>query len=217
MDGTAYRQATAKVLKELTAPSARRVLAAEPVPLEPLDGSPRAFSFLDEIQPILDARCIRCHDGKVHEGRKVPSLTREMVYITDRHRRDKIRPTGASVSYVFLVREDRYRPAGKKLFSVLGMGGRSEVLRPYAHGAARSRFMRMMEAGHSKVKLSREEMDKLACWIDLNVPFTGSRTRPTTPAKPGFILEDGKPLNEPDKQQAEKRSGDRRARGADAG
>lgn len=31
-------------------------------------------------------------------------------------------------------------------------------------------------AGHNGVKLSREEMDKLCCWIDLLVPYCGDYT-----------------------------------------
>ena len=31
----------------------------------------------------------------------------------------------------------------------------------------------LLEAGHGGVKLSREELDKLACWIDLFVPYCG--------------------------------------------
>ena len=34
----------------------------------------------------------------------------------------------------------------------------------------------LLEAGHYGVKLTREELDKLACWIDLFVPFCGDYT-----------------------------------------
>ena len=34
-------------------------------------------------------------------------------------------------------------------------------------------MMKMLEQGHEKVKLSKEETDKLACWIDLGVPYCG--------------------------------------------
>jgi hypothetical protein len=33
--------------------------------------------------------------------------------------------------------------------------------------------MVMLEKGHQGVKLSREELDKIACWIDLLVPYCG--------------------------------------------
>ncbi len=47
------------------------------------------------------------------------------------------------------------------------------IMMPYSFGAAASDLMRMLDAGHEDVKLSREEMDKLACWIDLAVPYCG--------------------------------------------
>jgi len=47
------------------------------------------------------------------------------------------------------------------------------VMTPYSFGAAKSGLIEMLEAGHEDVKLSREEMDKLACWIDLAVPYCG--------------------------------------------
>jgi hypothetical protein len=33
-----------------------------------------------------------------------------------------------------------------------------------------------VEQGHEDVKLSQEEMDKIACWIDLLVPYCGDYT-----------------------------------------
>jgi len=50
------------------------------------------------------------------------------------------------------------------------------VLAPYSFGAARSGLITMLRAGHEGVKLSREEMDKLACWLDLGVPYCGEYT-----------------------------------------
>ena len=47
------------------------------------------------------------------------------------------------------------------------------LLPPYHAGAATSRLMAMLEEGHHDVQLSREEREKLACWIDLLVPYCG--------------------------------------------
>jgi hypothetical protein len=46
-------------------------------------------------------------------------------------------------------------------------------LPPYAAGAARSALFPLLARGHYEVRLSREELDKLACWIDLLVPYCG--------------------------------------------
>jgi hypothetical protein len=50
------------------------------------------------------------------------------------------------------------------------------MLRPYSTGAARSRLIKLLEQGHYDVALPKEAMDKLACWIDLLVPFCGDYT-----------------------------------------
>ncbi|MCP4313426.1 MAG: hypothetical protein GY790_19385, partial [Bacteroidetes bacterium] len=47
------------------------------------------------------------------------------------------------------------------------------MLKPYYAGSAKSRMMKMLRKGHSGVALSREELDKFACWIDLLVPYCG--------------------------------------------
>lgn len=46
-------------------------------------------------------------------------------------------------------------------------------LPPYAAGAARSALFPLLARGHYGVRLSREERDKLACWVDLLVPYCG--------------------------------------------
>ncbi|MBN1846877.1 MAG: hypothetical protein JW810_14420 [Sedimentisphaerales bacterium] len=50
------------------------------------------------------------------------------------------------------------------------------LLSPYYRGSAKSELMDMLKTGHHDVTLSREESDKLACWIDLAVPFCGDYT-----------------------------------------
>jgi hypothetical protein len=48
-----------------------------------------------------------------------------------------------------------------------------DVLEPYSFGSSQSRLIALLEAGHEEIRLSREEMDKLACWIDLAIPYCG--------------------------------------------
>jgi hypothetical protein len=55
----------------------------------------------------------------------------------------------------------------------IGAQSAPEELPPYFAGAARSELLTMLERGHQGVKLSREELDKIACWIDLLVPYCG--------------------------------------------
>jgi hypothetical protein len=50
------------------------------------------------------------------------------------------------------------------------------LLPPGVAGACRSELFPLLESGHGGVELSREELDKLACWIDLFVPYCGDYT-----------------------------------------
>ena len=50
------------------------------------------------------------------------------------------------------------------------------MLPPYYAGSAKSGLISMLEEGHNNVKLSREEMEKICCWIDLLVPYCGDYT-----------------------------------------
>jgi len=45
------------------------------------------------------------------------------------------------------------------------------MLAPYHAGAAKSKLIQQLREGHNGVKLSQAEMDRIACWIDLQVPF----------------------------------------------
>ena len=47
------------------------------------------------------------------------------------------------------------------------------MLPPYHAGAARSKLITMLEAGHNGVKLSPAELGRVALWIDLLVPYCG--------------------------------------------
>ena len=50
------------------------------------------------------------------------------------------------------------------------------ILPPYHAGAARSKLIAMLEAGHNSVKLSPAELRRIALWIDLLVPYCGDYT-----------------------------------------
>jgi hypothetical protein len=50
------------------------------------------------------------------------------------------------------------------------------MLPPYFAGAAKSELITMLENSHKGVRLSQQEMEKIACWIDLLVPYCGDYT-----------------------------------------
>jgi hypothetical protein len=171
---------------------------------EPFYGPPRGFSFPKEIQPILDAHCIRCHKDRaaVQEffaGKSRPpilgntpssraigvgardelafSLLGDLDQDSDAKRR-------WSDSYLVLTqaRPDRWDGTGHafrgnpqgRVVNWISSQSVPQELPPRSAGSSRSALLPLLEGGHKEVRLSREELDKIACWIDLAVPYCGS-------------------------------------------
>jgi len=170
-----------------TAYDLTEAMKAGPKPLTPFYGSPRGFSFPKEIQPILDRHCIKCHNdpGKSRVARAVQKDPAPAVAVKDK-------PAGPKETKkkAFSLLSDVSQPRDGRLWSdsyvKLTLGGRPDgvvnwlnvqsvppMLPPYYAGSAKSSLMTMLRNGHNNVKLSREELDKIACWIDLLVPYCG--------------------------------------------
>ena len=75
-----------------------------------------------------------------------------------------------SDSYLALTQNGR----PNKLVNWMNVQSIPPMLPPYFAGSNKSELLAMHDKGHNKVKLSREEMEKIACWIDLLVPYCGS-------------------------------------------
>ena len=61
-----------------TPPMSKPARAQAPVDITPWYGPARGFDFEREVQPVLTAYCIRCHDGKADpKGRRKPDLRPE--------------------------------------------------------------------------------------------------------------------------------------------
>lgn len=139
--------------------------------LRPFYGPPRGFSFPQEIQPILDRHCVRCHDGRAD----VPYVLTARG-VEDSHARRRW-----SESYLALTHAREEKPteglwrgdADHPLLNWVSAQSAPPMEPPYAAGANRSRLIELLEGGHEDVRLSREELDKLSAWIDLGVPYCG--------------------------------------------
>ena len=81
--------------------------------------------------------------------------------------------TGAKRKWsdAYLALTQRGRP--NRVVNWLNVQSIPPMIPPYFAGAAKSDLMPILEKGHYDVKLTKEDMDKLACWIDLLVPFCG--------------------------------------------
>ncbi|MDR1154216.1 MAG: hypothetical protein LBL04_05850 [Bacteroidales bacterium] len=114
-----------------------------------LEGS-NPFSYVKLVQPVLDKNCVSCH----REGGKEPNLSGK-------------------------VDDKQWLPSYRNLkpFAFYYDGGGSFVeskTYPGKFGALASKLYRQLEKGHHNVKLSRDEMHRLALWLDCNSDFYGT-------------------------------------------
>jgi hypothetical protein len=121
--------------------------AMERVPEEirPVEGVPDIIDFNSHIQPILDRRCVRCHDGTNKKG---PNLNGE-------------RYVEYSNSYRTLSRPDHVNIRGSNRD-------------PYSAGSSASKLVRMLQEGHGKVKLAESELETIRLWIDSGAVYAGT-------------------------------------------
>jgi len=139
--------------------------------LRPFYGAPRGFSFAREVQPILDAKCVRCHDGPQGKPPVLAGRGVEDPYARRRWSEAYLSLTQASEGS---GRKAAWRgnPDGPMVTWVSAQSA-PPMLPPNAAGSGRSKLIAILEKGHESVTMTREEMDKLAAWIDLGVPFCG--------------------------------------------
>lgn len=143
--------------------------------LKPFYGPTRGFSYPKEIQPILDKHCIKCHKAGGEAGEYV--LTSEPVYYKHAQR-------NWARSYLTLTatpdrRYELHQERGRANEIVNWINNSSEptMLLPRYGGSTRSKLLLVNDPKASpcpaETKLSREDLDKLAAWIDLVIPFCG--------------------------------------------
>ncbi len=165
-----------------------------PRPLEEFYGPPRGFSFIQEIQPILDRYCVACHhldepprylhDASVPRGPWQRADERTIVpafSLRGRQTLDEKAERLWSDSYVAL--------AHRRVANWVNPQSAPPVLPPYSAGASQSPIIAMLESGeHFGVMPDREAMEKLALWIDLLVPYAGDYTEAMNPdALPRYL------------------------------
>ncbi|MCX5672360.1 MAG: hypothetical protein NTU94_13675, partial [Planctomycetota bacterium] len=69
---------------------------------------------------------------------------------------------------------DAYKAlANPKVTSWISPQSEPSMLPPYHAGAAKSKLIAILDKGHYEARLAPDEMERLACWIDLLVPCFG--------------------------------------------
>lgn len=133
------------------------------------DAPTEGFSFVRRIQPILNAHCVKCHDGTDKcKGR--PDLTAAW---------DSSFKEGAARKFSKAYCSLTSGGAQTARLNWYSNAGRSEMLPPCAQGSTQSKIMEHFEPAHHGVKVSDAGKRLFACWIDLAIPFAGSYAEQT--------------------------------------
>jgi len=135
-----------------TTPPVRQTIAARRAPsrldLPPWGTEP--FSYEKVVQPVWDAQCVRCHDAKDKQDFNLAgTLDAERV----------------PASYRTLI------AGGWVHYFDWGYGVRHHKAEPVSFGTLKSKLWQVLDKGHYDVMLTREEMRRVKCWIDLNCPL----------------------------------------------
>ncbi|MDO5553003.1 MAG: hypothetical protein Q4G68_04510 [Planctomycetia bacterium] len=127
------------------------------------------FSYVLTVQPIWDRHCISCHNGQRTEGG---------LNLTGSRKGD------FTESYIALCGsselfwgDDGQDPTRTAQAWIPRFGGRNTIQRTEPggrYGALGSRLVKYLQKGHEDSVLSREEMQDIATWIDLNAVFYGT-------------------------------------------
>ncbi len=155
--------------KQNTPPSDRNALALRtpPTHIEPWYGPTRGFSFVREVQPVLDRYCLSCHDGRpAEEGPARP----------DFRDREPVHPRAKAAAYNQGTRFTPSYMALRRYVRTPTIESDMHLLMPGEFHADNSRLVQLLRAGHHGVKLPAEAWDRIVTWIDLNAPAHGTWT-----------------------------------------
>ncbi|MFR9557170.1 MAG: hypothetical protein SNF68_08785 [Rikenellaceae bacterium] len=103
------------------------------------------FGFMDNVQPILDRHCVKCHDFDVNDREKLVLAGDKNMFF--------------NAAYINLYMH--------KAVDVIGGG--PAVLQPaYKWGSYTSKLAEIIENRHKRVKLNTKEKQTIYAWLDLN-------------------------------------------------
>ena len=107
--------------------------------------APVKFSFMEQVQPVLDRNCVKCHDFD-------PDNREKLVLAKDKN-------PFFNAAYVNLY--------VKKVVTLVG-GGPAPIQQAYSWGSHPSKLTQLIESNHQGAKLTRKEKETLYTWMDLN-------------------------------------------------
>lgn len=121
-----------------------------PSALEPPPWGAGPFAYETVVQPVWDAQCVRCHDAADKQG----------LDLTGTPGQDRV-----PASYRTLIAGDWVH------YFDWGYAVRHHKAEPASFGTLKSRLFKVLDPGHYDVALTREDLRRIKCWIDLNCPL----------------------------------------------
>ncbi|MEI7728300.1 MAG: hypothetical protein WCO56_01960 [Verrucomicrobiota bacterium] len=121
-----------------------------PVPVKPIKDVPSVLDFPRDIQPILDRRCVSCHNSDKRDGKVDLCGDKTSMYTISYW----------TINQRGLVTDGRNQPHGNR--------------EPYSYGSAASRLMKLADGSHYNAKLTEHEMKLLRLWIETSATYPGT-------------------------------------------
>lgn len=163
--------------------SGQRIVALTK-PIQKLTGPrwnehPSAFSYPDQVQPIMDKHCVSCHNAKKqHAGVDLSGDRTDLFNVSY----DNLARTGANRSpnktgarpeeflHTYVSYIPSYNGSEKEYMA-------HKYFLPYSWGSYKSKLADLVRNGHpnskgkKRVNLSDMEKRIIYCWIDYNIPY----------------------------------------------
>ncbi|MEI7948008.1 MAG: hypothetical protein WCJ02_15010 [bacterium] len=155
-----------------TKPQAALPLAMKRPPsrLEPGPLGGRPFGFVETVQPILDAKCVSCHNEKESKGgieltrRIIGKLGYTASYLSLCYEKD--------VSYT--TKRRLSKKTGRPLVGCYPQRNQIQITPVDSPDSALgSPLVQMLRDGHQKVSLADDDLRRIITWIDLNAVYYG--------------------------------------------
>jgi hypothetical protein len=182
--------------KMMVSTAAAKVVIAmkrEAAELTPTPESGRPYGFVENVQPLFDAKCVSCHNDKESKGGI--NLSRTLMG-----------SNGYTASYETLCTTKGAdgkavrrlsKKNGRPLVTFYAMRNQIQVTPEGGmDGAIGSGLVQMLKAGHGEVKLTAPELLRVGTWIDMNAVFYGVYE----PAEQLALQREGKPVPMPEIQ-----------------
>jgi hypothetical protein len=134
-------------------PAASLALKRAPSKLRGWMGKSTAFSFMRDVQPVFNQHCVKCHDFGKDAGKR-------LILAADRN-------PYFNAAYIDLWIWNR------KMIKCIG-GGPAEIQPAYSWGSHPSRLSQVLRGDykqHQDLELSREDLERINTWLDLNAPY----------------------------------------------